>query len=287
MTSGRARNSRPWLKVAKTAIASVREEIKSGRMSLRAGGLAFFVFLSAFPAIALLGAIYGLVFSPQDVAAQASQLGGAVPQSVVVFLTEPLEPLSGSDTGTLGIGAVVGFVATVWTARRGSTALIRAINLAYGLEDRRGPLHDILAGLLLSVVSVIVGALTVASLALLPIFLKVIGIDPNSAAVIQGLRWPIVYAALTGTVALIYWYAPNRSRPSFRRTLPAAALVAVALLVGSAGMTWLIGAVMNQERTYGSLASVATVLLWLYASSWVVLMGAELSAAVERMPTRT
>ena len=92
----------------------------------------------------------------------------------------------------------------------------------------------------------------------------------------------IICTPMLGFVSFIYWFAPNRERPPFKWTLPAAAIVAGILLLGSWAMTSLVGSVLDQERTYGPLASVATVLLWLYLSSWVLLMGAELSAAIER-----
>jgi len=272
--------SRPWTRVAKTAIEGIRSEIQTGRMSLRAGGLAFFSFLSAFPALGLLGALYGLIFSRADLEAQVGALSEVIPGASGFMGT--LQPVLSIDPNTLGFSAVLGLVATLWSARKGAAALIRATSLAYGVEDQRSPLATTLAAILISAGAIVVGALTIASLSLVPLLLDALGSSSRSWLVVDILRWPLVYLLLLGLTSFIYWFAPNRDRPLVRWTLPAAAIVAAMLLLGSWGMTTLVGTVFDQERMYGPLASVATVLLWLYLSSWVLLMGAELSAAVER-----
>ena len=268
------------MRVLEAALENIRSEIRTGRMSLRAGGLAFFSFLSVFPALGLLGALYGLIFSQSDLEAQVGALSDIIPGASSFM--GALQPVVAVAPNTLGLGAAVGLLATLWSARKGAAALIRATSLAYGVEDQRSPLGTTLAAVLISAGAIVVGALTIASLSLVPLLLDALGSTSRSWLVVDVLRWPLVYLLLLGLTSFIYWFAPNRERPPMRWTLPAAALVAAMLLLGSWAMTTLVGSVLNQERMYGPLASVATVLLWLYLSSWALLMGAELSAAVER-----
>lgn len=271
----------PWVDVASGTAKSIHEEIQTGRMSLRAGGLAFFAFLSIFPALGLLGALYGLFFSREQLTAQLKSLSDVIPGGVSEGLVSPLRSLLEIDAGTLEIGAIVSILTMVWSARRGSLALLRATNLAYEIDKQRSLLKLTGAAIIVSGVVLLGVAITVASLSLLPWLLDTIGFSGRSRGIVDALRWPAVYLALTGFISFVYWYGPNRSRPAYRWTLPAAGVVAGLLLLTSWLMTLAVASVLDQREIYGPVASVATLLLWLYVTSWILLMGAEFSHRVE------
>ena len=110
---------------------------------------------SLFPGLAALVSLYGLVFDTAQIEKQVGALSGILPAQTQELLSQQLHSLVEASSGALGLGAVVGLVLALWSASRGMSGLITAINIAYEEKERRGffKLNMIALGLTLGLIS--------------------------------------------------------------------------------------------------------------------------------------
>jgi membrane protein len=96
------------------------------------------------------------------------------------------------------------------------------------------------------------------------------------------VRWALGLAALTSLFATIYFLAPNRETPRWAWVSPGGILAAGIWLLASIGFSFYVSSFGKYAQTYGSLAGVVVLLLWLYLTALAVVLGGELNAELER-----
>ncbi len=123
-----------WWQVIRRAWA----EAKADQVPLLAAGVAFFGFLSLFPAVVAAVLAYGLVADPAQIRDQAKELTAAMPASGRDLLLQQLDALTSAPRQGLGIGVAIAVVAALWSASGGVGYLLTAVNLAYDEDETRG-----------------------------------------------------------------------------------------------------------------------------------------------------
>src|SRR5262249_9292937 len=123
-----------WLEI----IDGMRNATRRHHASVLAGGVAFFGFLSLFPALVALVSAYGLLADPEDVQRQLDVLAGGLPAQVQAFLYDHMAKLTARSSRTLSIEAAVSIAGAVWAATKGTKALITGLSLAFGQDETRG-----------------------------------------------------------------------------------------------------------------------------------------------------
>jgi membrane protein len=83
------------------------------------------------------------------------------------------------------------------------------------------------------------------------------------------------------SLAALYRYGPSRSAPKWRWITPGSVTAAVIWWIGSALFSWYVANWGDYSATYGSLGTIVGVMMWIYLSMWIVLVGAELNAEIE------
>ena len=157
-----------------------------------------------------------------------------------------------------------------------------ATGIAYGVtESRRFVRLNILSlGFTLGglVFVLVLGGLVAA----LPLLLGWIWPGGVAETVVIVGRWPVMFAMLLAVLAILYRLAPNRPDARWAWITPGAILAALGLILTSYGLGWYISNFGNYDETYGSLAAVVLLMLWIWLSTAIVLIGAEVNAKLER-----
>jgi membrane protein len=100
------------------------------------------------------------------------------------------------------------------------------------------------------------------------------------------VRWVVLALLVLVALAVVYRFAPDRANPRWRWVSGGAVVALLLWLLGSIGFSWYVDKFGNYNQTYGALAAVIILLLWLYLSAFAVLLGAELDAETERQTAR-
>jgi membrane protein len=273
---------RGWTDIARR----VYEEAGRDNLSMIAAGVAFYAFMALFPALGTLVSLYGLLVDPQTVASQMDAMATVLPGEARGIIHDELTRLASASNGALGFGFALGLVLTLWAAASGTKALITATNIAYDEDEKRGFLRLNATALGLTLVLVMVG---IIALGLVAGFPAVVGHLPLPSWLQWGLRllrWPILFGFVVVALAALYRYAPSRDEPRWRWASPGALAAAALWLLGSIAFSVYVSHFGNYNKTYGTLAAVVVLQLWLLITAYAVLIGAEINAESERQTKR-
>jgi membrane protein len=116
----------------------------------------------------------------------------------------------------------------------------------------------------------------------LPVVLDLIPAPASVHALISLVRWPFLAALSIVALAIVYHYGPAKVSRKWVWVSWGAAIATTLWLIGSIAFTFYVSTVGSYDKTYGSLGAVIVLLLWFYMSAYVILIGAELNAQVER-----
>jgi membrane protein len=251
-----------------------------------AGGVAYFAFLAIFPALIAAITLYGLIADPAEVADQVRSLAGMLPQETQPLIVNQLNALVSTSGGALGVGLVVSLLAALWSASSATGNLIQAVNLAYDEEETRGFLKLRGIALLLTLGAIVFVLVTLTLVAVVPPLLDALPIGTAGRVVAQVVRWVLLLAMVITALAVVYRVAPDRDAPRFGWVSVGALVAAVLWLIGSALFSVYVNYFGSYNKTYGALAGVVVLMLWLYLTSYIVLLGAEINAEAERQTRR-
>ena len=251
---------------------------------LIAGGVTYAILLALFPGLAALVSLYGLVFDAGQIEHQVAALTGVLPAQTQELLSQELHSLVQASNATLGFAATAGLLLALWSASRGMSGLITAINIAYEERERRGffKLNMIALGLTLGLLTG--GILAVTLVAVLPTAARLIAVGSATQWLLLIVQWPLLIIMVMLGLAVLYRCGPDRDKPQWRWVSPGAITATFLWIATSIGFTIYVANFNSYDKTYGSLGGVVILLTWLYLSSFMVLLGAVINAQSERQP---
>lgn len=268
---------RGWKQIVKRAWA----ENKADNMPIIAGGVAFFGFLAIFPALIAMISLYGLVASPQTVARQVEELSAQLPQSAANLIETQLKDITSNSGGALTFGLVVSVLGALWSASGGVNSLITAVNLAYDEVETRGFLRLRLTSLALTLGAIMFVLLTFTLIAVVPQLLDALPLGPLGTVLAQIVRWGLLLFVMAGSLAVLYRIAPDRDAPRLRWVSLGSAVVTVIWAVVSLLFSLYVDNFGSYDKTYGTIAGVIVLMLWLYLTCYLILLGAEINSEAE------
>ena len=273
---------RGWFQILRRAW----KEAKADNVPLIAAGVAFYAFLAIFPAIIAAVLLYGLLADPAQVADQVDQIGSALPSSAQDLLSEQMKTLTTTDQQSLGVGLIVALLAALWSASGGMGNLIKAVNITYDEDDDRGFVKSKGLSLAMTIGAIVFVVVAIALIAVLPAVVEALGLPPALEVVVQVVRWLGLVVGMMCALAVLYRVAPDRDSPKLRWVSVGAVTATVLWVIASIGFSLYVDNFGSYGETYGSLAGVVVLLLWLWLTNYLVLLGAEMNAESEQQTAR-
>ena len=248
-----------------------------------AGQLAYFTLFSLFPFLLSLVALAGLVIDDPATLLKTltERMQGFLPGDAVGLLEGYIDlTLRNADPGVL----VFAVLATFWSGWAAADAIVKAVNRAYELQETR-PWWKLWG---ISVLMVLGFVLVVVSLALVVFgpevggyFQSLIGLPEAFLALWDVLRWAGAFLAVSLAHALLYYVAPNAEVP-FKWITPGGFAATVLILVSSVGLNLWVANLGRYDQVYGQVGAIMVLMLWLYVTGLMVLVGAEVNAVLAR-----
>lgn len=264
----------PWRETWSAAI--------SDRISLVAAGCAFYAMLALFPALTLLISFYGIWFDPLAIEPQLEVVARLLPAESFALIAARVRELAVTPRQRLGAGAAVSAAIALWSAASAIRALLGALNLAHRTKEQRGLLAFHATALVLTLGAIGAVAIGLGFLVALPTLLAAIGFPQRDALLLRAASLLLLLLAVLLAVAVLYRFGPARPPPHWRVLSPGAVLATLLWVVASAAFSLYVSNVAPYDRTYGALGAVIALLTWFYVSVYLILLGAELDAALAR-----
>ncbi len=259
----------------------VRNEVRQDYIGLIAAGVGFYFLLAAFPALAAAVSLFGLVSEPYMMAEELQMMRSFLPREVLDMVVSQIMKLAASNEKTLSLNLLISVLFTLYSATRGTSALIKGFNIAYNTTEERGMFRLTFLSYGLTVLMLCYFLLSLLLVAGLPVAVQVLPLPPEVSHLVQWLRWPLLFGAALVGLEVLYTFGPCRRRK--RYGISAGAMAATAMWVaGSAMFSLFVSNFSNYNETYGSLGAVVVLMLWFWVSALTILIGAEINGTLEK-----
>jgi len=264
-----------WVSVIRRTI----QEVLADNIMLVAAGCAFYGLLAIFPGLVAAMALAGLVVDPITVVDQLAPFAAVLPQEAATIILDQARSVAGSDQGGLGVAAIVGILIAFYSGSAGTASLMLGLNVAFDRKEARGIVAFQIRKFLLTL-GLFAGAfLVVAILAGLPVVLAFLPIGDTSAVIANLMRWPVLLVIVMSGLAILYRWGPSRERSvAWRWITPGAVAACLLWIAGSAAFGYYVSAFARYNEIFGALGGVVILLMWMWLSAFIILMGAELDA---------
>lgn len=266
----------------KHALLRTYDDVIDNHTLQMAAALSYYFVMSLFPALILLSAIVAYLPVPGLFDQALALMSNVVPADSMGIVRKVLSDVVAPNRGAF---LSFGIVGTLWSASGGFSAVIEALNIAYDADETR-PFW---------VTRPLAIGLTFLLGALILIALGVMVVGPHFGEWLAGRVhlsqawiwvWPYVHWTVSVVftilaVEALYFLAPN-VKQRFLATLPGAVMAVGFWIALSYGLGFYFRRFANLNRTYGTLAAVVALMVWLYWTGFAMLVGAELNAELAK-----
>ena len=261
------------------------KEMDEDHVMAFAGNLTYKALFAIFPFFTFLISLLGIFSATDLVNTMVDKLSGVAPQSATAFIEGQLLSITQSQTeSAFTVGAIISILLALWGVSGAFRSVMEAMNVMYEVEEDRPfwKVYGLSIFMSLAVVVLLVGALvlvvfgesigvTVADL---------IGLGSVFATIWSIVQWPVVALVVLFAFALIYYFAPA-AKQRFRWVSPGSILAFVFWLIFSLLFSLYVSMSGSYNETYGSLAGVIILMLYVYYSALIMLVGAEMNQVIE------
>jgi membrane protein len=259
---------------------SIRKYLKYDDMPSYAAALAYRALFAVFPFFALLVALLGILGVVGFFDWLIDQAYAALQEQYARLGEQVIEEIQYQPQGELLL-VTVGIA--LWSVSSGVRTLTKALNAVHEIEETRsGWKRYVLSffyALSLAIMVILAAALLLIGPQAVEWVVGLVGLDEVFISLWTWLRLPVALVLIMLSVSIVYWALPNVNHP-YQLITPGAALAVIVWVIASLGFSFYLANFANYSVIYGSLGAAFALLLYFYISAAVLLMGAELNAAI-------
>jgi membrane protein len=259
----------------KEFLRGLKDEVSNDGVPDLAATVTYYGVLALFPFLLFMVALASVIITPSDAQRLVDQLSQVAPGEATKIVGDRIQQLGEQQSvSLLGFGAV----GAIWAASGGVMALMRALNRTYDVKEGRPwwkvRAIAVLMTLVSSVLALVAAMVAIAAAPLADWIGGPIGIA------IGWLRLPVAGLIMMFLWALLYYALPDVEQ-EFKFITPGSVVGVILWVLASWGFSKYVTSFGSYDKTYGSLGGVIVLLLWMWLSSLVLLVGAEINAFIE------
>jgi membrane protein len=257
------------------------EQVQEDRILSIAAGVVFYGLLALFPAVTALVSLYGLFAQSSTIQDHLAFLTTFMPAAGVTIIDEQIARVVSKGNAQLGFGFLIGLGLALWSANAGMKALIDALNIVYEEEEKRGFFKLNLVALAFTVGAILALLFAIGAVVALPLLLDGLGLGHLTSLLVDYGRWPILTLGLIVGLAVLYRYGPSRREPKWKWVSFGSLIASLLWIVVSAALSLYLEKYAHYDATYGTLGAAIGLMIWMWMTTIVVLLGAELNSEIE------
>jgi len=257
------------------------EQVQEDRILSIAAGVVFYGLLALFPAVTALVSLYGLFAQTSTIQEHLAFLTTLMPAAGVTIVDEQIARVVSKGNAQLGFGFLFGLGLALWSANAGMKALIDALNIVYEEEEKRGFFKLNLVALAFTVGAILSLLFAIGAVVALPLLLDTLGLGRLTSLLIDYGRWPVLTLGLIMGLAVLYRYGPSRREAKWKWVSVGSLIASVLWIVASAVLSLYLEKYAHYDATYGTLGAAIGLMIWMWMTTIVILLGAELNSEIE------
>ncbi|GIP35684.1 YihY/virulence factor BrkB family protein [Paenibacillus sp. J2TS4] len=240
--------------------------------------MTFYLILSFFPFLIFMVSL--VAFMPISPDEMIESVAGILPQLSADLIANYIQQLKLESSGAL---LSIGMVATIWSASKGTMAIMKGLNKAYNKKETR-PYWKVRG---ISILFTLLLAMIIIFCLVLLIFGKVIGerlfaslLMPEYFMTVWNMaKYAFPLGIMSAVFMILYKLSPNR-KMTWKETIPGALFTTVSWVVVSLLFSFYVNHFASYSKTYGSIGGMIVFLIWLYMSSTIIVIGGEINATL-------
>lgn len=265
----------------KDILLRVKDEIATDHVSLVAAGVAFYALLAIFPAVTALMALAGLVMEPAEVTAQLEALTNLIPEEAANIILDQAVAVTGSEETGLGWAFLIGLGLALYSASKGVGSLMEGLNVAYDEDETRGFVTKLIWTLGLTLMLIGVLLLGLAATVAVPAIVAFLALPDWFETFLTYGSWVLLAALTVVALAVLYRYGPARDNAEWKWLTSGSVIACILWIVASVGFSIYVSNFGSYNESFGSMAGAIILLMWLWISAFIVLLGAEFNSEME------
>ena len=255
--------------------------MSADRLVAVAAGVVFYALLAIFPTITAFVSLYGLFADSGTIQNHLALLSNVLPQGGLQIVQEQITRIA-EKPGGLSVGFAAGLLIALWSANAGVKAMIDALNVIEGHDERRTFVWLNLLSLTLTLGAIGFLLAAVGAVVAFPLIMSAFGLKDVADAATWLIRWPLLLVMIVAALTVFYRFGPSRRALRRRWLTPGVMIASLAWLAGSAALSFYLSNFADYNATYGSLGAAIGLMMWMWLSAIVVLAGAQIDAVIER-----
>ena len=262
------------------------QEIQSDRLLAVAAGVVFYALLALFPAVTAGVSVYALFADAGTITGHIERLSTLLPGGAIEIVSEQIRRIVERGSSELTFGFVIGLGIAFWSANAGMKAIFDALNVIYDEEEKRSFIKLNLISMLFTLSAIALVLAVFASVTVVPFVLTYVGLEGGTRFIIGYGRWLGMFIVTVAALSVLYRYGPSRATARWQWISAGSLFAAAMWMITSIAFSWYVANFGTYNATYGSLGAAIGMMVWMWLSIIVVLIGAELNSEIEHQTTQ-
>lgn len=265
----------------KDTLLRVKKEISDDKVSMLAASMSYYALLACVPALTSMVLLYAWFSDPAEISQHISGISRFLPAEATQIIHDQLSSLATKAPTTLGLSAIGTLLFSLWSASKGSTSVIEAMNIIYDEKECRGFFKRTLMALGFTLLGTVLSIVAVFVVVAMPVITSIFNFVPMFEILSQAAGWVVLLLIFSFYLSCVYRFGPCRQKAKWKWVSRGSLFASVLWAITSALFAWYASNFGNFNKTYGSLGAVVVLMTWFWISSFIILIGGEINSELE------
>ena len=265
----------------KDTLLRVKKEINEDKVSMLAASMSYYALLACVPALTSMVLLYAWFSNPAEISNHISQISRFLPQEAETILRGQLTTLASQAPSTLGLSAIGTLLFSLWSASKGSTSVIEAMNIIYGEKENRGFVKRTAMAIGFTLLGTILSLVAIVVVVAMPAITSIFNFGPMFETLGSIAGWVALLFIFSFYLSCLYRFGPCRQSAKWNWVSRGSIIASVLWALTSLLFSWYASRFGNFNKTYGSLGAVVVLMTWFWLSSYIILIGGEINSELE------
>ncbi|MES2528997.1 MAG: YihY/virulence factor BrkB family protein [Bdellovibrionota bacterium] len=266
----------------KDTLMRVKKEIGEDKVSMLAASMSYYALLACVPALTSLVLLYAWFSDPSEISRHLASISRFLPREAEEIIRNQLMALATKAPTTLGLSAIGTLLFSLWSASKGSTSVIEAMNIIYGEKECRGFVKRTLMALGMTLLGTVLSLVAIVVVVAMPAITGAFNFGPMFETLGSIAGWVVLLMIFSFYLSALYRFGPCRQKAKWQWVSRGSIIASVLWAATSLLFSWYASSFTDFNKTYGSLGAVVVLMTWFWITSYIILLGGEINSELER-----